>query len=335
MRALVTGANGHLGFNLVQALLARGDEVRAGVRSVADVGKSEALRALPGVEVVGADLGQPAQLRAAMDGIDTLFHVAAVFATTDPSRDAEVLRTAIEGTEASLRAARDAKVRRVVMTSSMVTLPFTAPGAPPATEADWNDDLRVPYFRAKVESERLVWQLARDLKLDLVTVLPGGLIGPGFRRNTPTIDIVQAALMGEFRFGVPVGNVPFIDVRDVVDAHLRLADRSIGGRFIAGPDVAPSYRQLVETLRRIDPRVPRPLMTLPRQAAPMLPLYDALSHHLFGTPRIATPEVVRSAVSGKVWNGSSARAKAELGWMPRVPFEQSLAETLAVLRPPR
>ena len=79
----------------------------------------------------------------------------------------------------------------------------------------------------------------------------------------------------------------------------------------------------------------RPLMTLPRQAAPMLPLYDALSHHLFGTPRIATPEVVRSAVSGKVWNGSSARAKAELGWMPRVPFEQSLAETLAVLRPPR
>ena len=78
MRALVTGANGHLGFNLVQALLARGDEVRAGVRAVADVGKSEALRALPGVEVVGADLGQPAQLRAAMDGIDTLFHVAAV-----------------------------------------------------------------------------------------------------------------------------------------------------------------------------------------------------------------------------------------------------------------
>ena len=94
-----------------------------------------ALRALPGVEVVGADLGQPAQLRAAMDGIDTLFHVAAVFATTDPSRDAEVLRTAIEGTEASLRAARDAKVRRVVMTSSMVTLPFTAPGCRAASSA--------------------------------------------------------------------------------------------------------------------------------------------------------------------------------------------------------
>lgn len=181
MRALVTGANGHLGFNLVQALLARGDEVRAGVRSVADVGKCEALRALPGVEVVGADLGQPAQLRAAMDGIDTLFHVAAVFATTEPGRDAEILRTAIEGTEASLRAARDAKLRRVVMTSSMVTLPFTAPGAPPATEADWNDDLRVTYFRAKVEAERLAWQLARELKLDLVTVPRGGLIGPGFR----------------------------------------------------------------------------------------------------------------------------------------------------------
>jgi dihydroflavonol-4-reductase len=332
MHALVTGANGHLGFNLVQALLARGDRVRAGVRSTADAGKCQALHALPGVEVVGADLGQPAQLRAAMDGIDTLFHVAAVYATTDPGRDAEILRAAIEGTESSLMAARDANVRRVVMTSSMVTLPLTAPGAPPATEADWTDDLRITYFRAKVESERLAWQLARELKLDLVTVLPGGIIGPGFRRNTPSIDIVQAALLGEFRFGVPLGNFPFIDVRDVVDVHLRVADRAIGGRFIAGPDVAPSFRQLVETLRRIDPRVPRPLMTLPRLATPMLPLYDALSHRLFGTPRIATPEVVGSAVSGKVWNGSSARAKAELGWMPRVSFEQSLAETLAVLR---
>jgi len=331
MRALVTGANGHLGFNLVQALLARGDRVRAGVRSAADTDKCEALRALSGVEVVDADLGQPAQLRAAMDGIDTLFHAAAVYSTTERGRDAEILRAAVGGTEASLRAARDAGVRRVVMTSSMVTLPLTAPGAPPVTEADWSDDLRIPYFRAKVESERMAWQLALELKLDLVTVLPGGIIGPGFRRNTPTIDIVQAALMGEFRVGVPAGNFPFIDVRDVVDVHLRVADRAVGGRFIAGPAVAPSFRQLIETLRRIDPRVPRPLMTLPRLAAPVLAAYDALSHRLFGTPRIATPEVVGCVVSGKIFNGSSARAQAELGWAPKVSFEQSLAETLTVL----
>lgn len=331
MRTLVTGANGHLGFNLVQALHARGDRVRAGVRSAADTAKCEQLRALPGVEVVDADLGQPAQLRAAMDGVDTLFHVAAVYSTTEGSRSAEILRAAVGGTEASLRAARDAGVRRVVMTSSMVTLPLTAPGAPPSTEADWNAELRIPYFRAKVESERLAWQLASELPLDLVTVLPGGLIGPGFRRNTPTIDIVQAALMGEFRIGVPFGNFPFIDVRDVVDAHLRVADRAVAGRFIAGPDAAPSYRELIETLRRIDRRVRRPLMSMPRLAAPMLPLYDALSHRLFGTPRVATPEVVGSVVSGKVWNGSNARAKAELGWAPKITFEQSLAETLAVL----
>lgn len=332
MHALVTGANGHLGFNIVRALLVRGDRVRAGVRSVADAGKCAALRALGGVELVDADLGKPAQLRAAMDGIDTLFHVAAVYSTVESEREAEILRTAIEGTEASLRAARDAGVRRIVMTSSMVTLPLTAPGAPPVTEADWSDDLQVPYFRAKAESERIAWRLAREWNLDLVSVLPGAVIGPGFARNTPSIDIVEAALKGEFRFGVPDGNFPFIDVRDVVDAHLRVADRAVGGRFIAGPDDAPSFRELVETLRRIDPRISRPLMTLPHLIAPVLPLYDALSHRFFGTPRIATPEVVASGVSGKIWNASSARAKRELGWAPKVSFEQSLVDTLAVLR---
>lgn len=332
MHALVTGANGHLGFNLVQALHARGDRVRAGVRSTADAAKCAPLRALSGVELVDAELDRPAQLRAAMQDIDVLFHVAAVYSTTEASREAEILRTALGGTEASLRAAHDAGVRRVVMTSSVVTLPLTAPGAPPSTEDDWTTDLRVPYMRAKTESEQLAWRLARELQIDLVTVLPGGILGPGFQRNTPSIDLVQAACLGEFRFGVPPANFPFIDVRDVVDAHLRAADRAVQGRFVAAPDHAPSFRELVEALHRLDPRVGLPLLTLPNWAAPTLPLYDWLSHRIAGTPRVATPEVVACAVSGKVWNTSSARAKAELGWAPRVSFEQSLADTLAVLR---
>jgi nucleoside-diphosphate-sugar epimerase len=52
----------------------------------------------------------------------------------------------------------------------------------------------------------------------------------------------------------------------------------------------------------------------------------------FGTPRIANAEIIASAVSGKVWNYSCARAKAELGWTVRVPFEQSLRETVETLR---
>ena len=332
MHTLVTGANGHLGFSLVQALHARGDKVRAGVRSTADSAKCAKLRALPGVELVNADLDRPDQLRAAMEGIDTLFHVAAVYSTTERNRDAEIMRAALGGTDSSLRAAHDAGVRRIVMTSSTVTLPLTEPGAQPVTEADWTRDRRITYFRAKAESEELAWRLARELGLSLVTVLPGGITGPGFERNTPTIDLVQAAAMGELRLGAPRGNYPFIDVRDVVDAHLRAAERDVGGRFIAGPDVAPTFTELVRTLHRIDPSIGLPLLTLPRIATPMLPLYDWLSHRLVGTPRTATPEVVRCAVSGRIWNASNARARVELDWTPKVSFEKSLSDTLAVLR---
>jgi nucleoside-diphosphate-sugar epimerase len=71
---------------------------------------------------------------------------------------------------------------------------------------------------------------------------------------------------------------------------------------------------------------------LPRLLVPTLPIYDRVCHRLLGTPRIATPEVVATSVSGLWWNISSQRARVELGWAPTVSFEQSLRETLQVLR---
>lgn len=332
MHALVTGANGHLGFNLVQALRARGHQVRASVRSLADAAKTAPLRALGPVELVEAALDQPLHLRAAVDGVDTLFHVAAVYSTCEPGREQEILDAAIRGTANMLHAAADARVRKVVLTSSVVAVPLTAPGAPPSTEADWNEDLRVPYIRAKTEGERLAWRLADELALNLATVLPGGISGPGFRRNTPTIDLIEAAMRGEFRLVAPAGNFSFVDVRDVAQAHILAAERDAHGRFIACNDVQPSFRALVETMHRIDPRVKLPLIDLPSFMVPLLPLFDRACHVLLGTPRIATPEVVATGVSGRRWNVSSARAKAVLGWAPAIPFEQSLRETMDTLR---
>jgi len=218
------------------------------------------------------------------------------------------------------------------MTSSVVTLPLTAPGAPPADEIQWNEDLRVPYFRAKTESERLAWALAGELGLHLATVLPAGIIGPGFQRNTPTIDLLQAAWMGLFRCGAPDGSFGFVDVRDVADAHVRAAEQGASGRFIVSYPSQPSFMELVCTLARVDREVRPPLLQLPRFLSPVLPLYDAAFHHLFGTPRTATPELIASVISGKRWNYRSTRAETELGWTVRHPFEDSLADTLALLR---
>ncbi len=332
MRSLVTGAGGHLGFNLASLLAARGHEVGATVRSLSNSRQTTRLRALGRVALYEADVRNYDEMYAALENVDVLFHAAAVYSITDRGRDRELRETALTGTESTLRAAAARGVRRVVMTSSVVTLPLTTPGAGPSTEEDWNTDLRIPYFLAKVESERKAWALAEELGLELATILPAGIIGPGFIRSTPTIDIIRACVMGEFRMGAPRGNFSFVDVRDTAEAHLLAAEQGASGRFIVGYEHAPSFDELVRAISRLDPRVKPPLLVLPTFAAPMLPLYDAFSHFAFGTPRIATPEAIGATVSGKVYNFSTERAKRELGWSPRVPFEESLRDTLEHLR---
>lgn len=334
MRVLVTGAGGHLGFNLASALVARGHDVAATVRSLANEEQTGRLRRL-GVCVFEADVRDAERMYVALERVEVLFHAAAVYSITDRSREHELLDTALVGTESTLRAAARRGVRRVVMTSSVVTLPLTKPGAPPSTEKDWNADLRIPYFRGKVESERKAWALARETGLDLVTVLPAGIIGPGFLRPTFTIDLIRACVMGEFRLGAPRGNFSFVDVRDTAEAHLLAAQPGASGRYIVGYDRIPSFDELVRTMAGLDRRVKPPLLVLPTFAAPLLPLYDAFSHAVFGTPRIATPEAIAATVRGQVYNYSAARARSELGWVPQVPFEQSLRDTLAHLRATR
>lgn len=330
MHALVTGGNGHLGTNLVRCLLARGYKVRTSIRGDSSTEKREALRALGDVEVVAAELENRASLRAAMEGIEVLFHAAAVYSTADEDREQEILDASLRGTENALRAAADAGVGKVVLTSSVVTLPLTDPGEPPRTEAHWTTNLRVPYFRAKTEGERLAWRLGDDLGLNLVTVLPGGILGPGFQRNTPTIDVIESAMGGAFRMGVPRANFTFVDARDAALGHALAAERDVHGRFILVTE-QPSLRELVDALHKIDARIMPSIVELPPFLSLVLPTVDAINHALLGTPRTASTDVVATAASGKVWNVSSARARKELGWKPAYNFEQSLRATVEII----
>lgn len=331
MHVLVTGGNGHLGYNLVKALLDGAHTVRASVRSLADPAKTAALKQLGAVELVEAELDRPAQLRAAMEGIEVLFHAAAVYSVAEQGRDHEIIEASVKGAEAALRAAADARVGKVIMTSSIVTLPLTAPGAPPSTEADWTTDMRIVYFRAKTEAEKLAWRLAGELKLNLATILPGQIGGPGFARNTPTLDQIETMMSGAFQMGVPDINMQYVDVRDVAVAHVLAAERDGQGRFIAANDEAPTWRRMIEVMHGIDPRVKRSLLTLPDFMSPALIYFDWLFARVLGTPRTATPEAL-ATLRGKRFNASNRRARELLGWAPKFSLEVSLRDTMAAIR---
>ncbi len=332
MTVLVTGGNGHLGSTLVRMLSAAGGRVRAGVLSAATEPGVAVLAKLPGVEIVEANVLDPDAMARAMAGVDTVFHTAAIYAYVLKAGDAEkVVRTSVEGASNAVKAAASAKVRKVVMTSSVVTLPPKRPGEPPATEDDWASDLSVPYFRGKVEAERTAHRLAGELGVDLVTILPGSIGGPGFFRNTPTIDILEGIMLGSMKMAAPNQNLPYVDVRDAARAHLLAAEKPSSGRYIAANDVFPSFLELTRVLNAIDGSIPVAPRLAPDGMMVLARFFDWLGNRTMGTPRVVAPELL-TALKGKVWAASNARIARDLGWRPSVTLEQSLKDTLGQIR---
>lgn len=140
--SLVTGANGHLGNNLVRALLDTGKEVRASVRNINNTEPFEGL----GCQVVHADLLDRGSLSRAMEGVDTLYQVAAVFKQWAKDPEKEIIQTNIEGTKNVLEVAAEQGVSKIIYVSSMAALDHSVI---PMDETTWNRDFSIPYLNRK------------------------------------------------------------------------------------------------------------------------------------------------------------------------------------------
>ena len=214
MRALVTGATGFVGGNLVRALLHEDVEVRALVRSEGHHPALDGLR----VERMPGDIGDPESLRAAATGCDVVSHVAAL--TTLWDRDRRKHHQAnVVGTRNVLAAAEAAGVERVVHTSTWVVVGRPAPGAlatedtPPSIA-----DLRGAYRRTKWLAEQAV-HAAVARGQDVVIASPTVPIGPWDVKPTPTGRIVLDFIRGRIPVAVGV-HLNLIDVDDVAQGHI-------------------------------------------------------------------------------------------------------------------
>ena len=229
MRVLVTGANGHLGNNLVRQLLARGDEVIAFVRKSADV------RGLAGLNVSYryGDVLDAASVDAAIDGLDTVFHTAAVYATKGKPED--IIRPAVDGAKHVFAACARAGVKKVVYTSSIAAVGFARTLEEPRTEKDWNAEPVNAYYTAKTDSERIVWKLSEQYGLPTVVINPAVILGPLDLRITPSTGFIRDALNGKAT--VVRGATCLVHVEDVALAHVLGDEKGVPGqRYIAGGD---------------------------------------------------------------------------------------------------
>lgn len=228
-RVLVTGASGYIARQVVADLREHGYAVRGTAR-----------RPVDGLDdVVTADLAADDGWAEAVAGCDYVMHVASPFPVDVPKSDDELVRPAVDGTLRVLRAAADAGVKRVVLTSSIAAIVSGYDDDKVRTEADWSDVDRSPaYATSKTLAERAAWDFARESGLELVAVNPGMVLGPVLSPNLNTsVDIVRRLLVRDVP-GLPKMGFSLVDVRDVAVAHRLAMESPIapGNRYIVAGD---------------------------------------------------------------------------------------------------
>ncbi|MBI5477410.1 MAG: NAD-dependent epimerase/dehydratase family protein [Deltaproteobacteria bacterium] len=320
MKALVTGATGFLGGRIARLLREAGHEVRTTGRPG---DPTDALDGL-GCSFVPCDLLDGDATRRAVQGIEVVFHVAAMV-TFDPSLYERQVRVNVEGTRLLLDAARAARVRRFVHTSTVNTL-----GIPPAgtvgdesTAFDWGR-WHLGYMDSKKAAEDLVLAAARA-DLDAVCVLPGTMFGPGDRFFSAGTYVREGA-RGRLVLAPP-GGTTVVHVDDVARGHLLALERGQrGSRYELGGDPV-SYRTLFTWIAEEVGRPP-PRATLPATALRLGGRAgDAL--RALGLP-LPFSEGLAVAGCAELYY-SSARAARELGYAWR-PAREGVRDAVAWYR---
>jgi dihydroflavonol-4-reductase len=318
---LVTGGSGYIGGWCVVELLKRGYIVRTTVRSLA---REPAVRAMISAEVdpgdrlsfYAAELTKDEGWDEAVAGCDYVLHVASPIGTDMPSDPQELIVPAREGALRALGAAAKAGVKRVVLTSSVAAA--ASPGDDITTdETVWTaSDDSDAYRQSKLQAERAAWDfVAAHPALELVTVNPSMVIGPVLtRENMGSVQVVWRVLAGKLP-GIPRLGFPLVDVRDVVDLHLRAMTmpEAKGERFIASTQFL-WMSEIAATLREgLGPRAPKvPTRNVPSFVIRLMSIFDR-------SLRRVTPNL------GRKRQFSSAKAQRVLGWSPR-PVKQSVLD---------
>ncbi len=329
MRAFITGSTGLLGNNLVRALVAGGHTVRALARSSA---KAEAqLEGLRGVEVVTGDLDDVGAFAPALDGVDVVFHTAAYFREYfgRGEHEARLQALNVDATVALARAAHARGVGRFVHTSSSGTIRDRDDGGL-ATEADAHPTDALPnrYFASKVRADLALTLVAEEIGIDVVTILPGWMFGPGDAAPTSAGKLVQDALAGRLPPVALPGGTSIVDARDVAVVMARAAEAaSPHDRFIVAGRHA-SLAEVIGRLAELTGRAP-PRATLPYAAA----WGFAAAQEAFAWLTSREPLVTRMALAtlNTGHHLSSAHAENTLGATFR-PLGETLEDTVAWYR---
>jgi len=265
---LVTGGTGFLGVHTILQLLQQGYEVRTTLRSLSK--KDNIIKALEEGGITDfskltffeADLTRDNNWGEAVKGCDYVLHVASPFPAQDPKDENELIIPARDGALRVLKAARDAGVKRVVLTSSFAAVGYSINVENHVfTDEDWTDvNAELPaYIKSKTLAEKAAWEFIEKEGngLELSVINPVGIFGPALGGITSaSLDIAVTGILNGTLNYTPTFTMGVVDVRDVADIHLKamVNPKAAGERFIATSDGVMSFYDVAELFRKERPQ---------------------------------------------------------------------------------
>lgn len=317
MFAVVTGASGHLGANLVRSLLDKKWKIKALVRH-----DKRALEGLD-IEYVEGDVLDKASLTKAFTGADVVFHLAGRISVVTYDRK-EVEAVNVTGVKNVVDVCIAAGVKRLVHTSSFHAHKQEPLDQPMDESRSLLDEGGYPpYDHSKAKGEKIV-RAAIEKGLDAIIINPSGMLGPNDFKPSHFGTTLISMADGKTPALVDAG-LSWVDIRDVADGMIKACEQAkpgakyfLSGNWITLQDIA---QQVAAITGVKPPQIVLP-MWLAKTSAPAAMFFDRLR----GRRPLFTPISMKELESNP--DISHARASKELGYQPR-PMEQTIADTVA------
>ena len=323
--SLVTGANGHLGNNLVRLLLSENKKVRATVRNI---NKKDPFKGLD-CEIVQADITDRESLKKAFKGVTNLYAVGANFSMWAKDPKIEIYDNNVQGTQNVFDIAKECGIKNIVYVSSVASLDFTK--LPANVDNGYNRDRRNWYYNSKNDSDKLAIELGEKYGIRTVVILPSAMIGSEAYKLSYSNNLVYQILNGEIPVDTNV-TLNWVDVKDVAfGAYKAMLKGTNGERYILSNE---QHTTLQESVKIASELYPELKLKTPKKVPKCL-LYSVAGLMEFSSKISGKePQLQRHYLDmfyGLKQDYDITKSKEELGFNPK-PSKRALIDALEYLK---
>ena len=263
-----------------------------------------------------------------MEDIDGIFQVAAVFKTWSKNPKKEIIDPSVIGGINVLKAAKQGGVKKVIFTSGNVAMGSDSSSERIFTEHDWNDNAKSPYVVAKTQAEKKAWEFAEQNNLNMVSINPAAVIGPGFYRHTGSTKFFEEIMRSKIPGIFPL-NLNYVDARDVAKAHLlAYKNKAARGRYLISDEFL-TLKEMLQLIKKLDLDIVIPEKELSLNQLRIFSFFDWCGG-VFTGKRTLTLDIINETL-GKHAKFSNQKAREELGWKA-MDIKKSIQDTVSWVR---